>query len=83
MIEFDDLSTFYDSSGRLIHETCVETTTYTGGSSSTKEITYLYDETGIVGAVQKVGSTEATLGYIGFTALINFIKRGLRKVTWY
>ena len=33
MIEFDDLSTFYDSSGRLIHETCVETTTYTGGRS--------------------------------------------------
>ena len=50
----------YDTSGRLIHETCVETTTYTGGSSSTKEITYLYDETGIVGAVQKVGSTETT-----------------------
>ena len=44
----------------LIHETCVETTTYTGGSSSTRDITYLYDETGIVGAVQKVGSTETT-----------------------
>ena len=50
----------YDTSGRLIHETCVETTTYTGGSSSTRDITYLYDETGIVGAVQKVGSTETT-----------------------
>ena len=50
----------YDTSGRLIHETCIEVTTYTGGSSSKRDITYLYDESGIVGAIQKLGSTEET-----------------------
>ncbi len=50
----------YDTSGRLIHETCVEATTYTGGSSSTRDITYLYDETGIIGAIQKRGTIEET-----------------------
>ena len=29
----------YDTSGRLIHETCVEATTYIGGSTSTRDIT--------------------------------------------
>ena len=60
MIEFDDLSTFYDTSGRLIHETCVEKYTYTGGGTSTRDITYLYDESGIIGAIQKYNSKEET-----------------------
>ena len=34
-------------------------TTYTGGSH-TRDITYLYDESGIVGAIQKYDSTEET-----------------------
>ena len=50
----------YDASGRLIHETCVERYTYTGGGSHTRDITYLYDESGIVGAIQKYDSTEET-----------------------
>ena len=50
----------YDTSGRLIHETCVEATTYTGGSTSTRDITYLYDESGIIGAIQKRGTVEET-----------------------
>ena len=50
----------YDTSGRLIHETCVEANTYTGGSTSTRDITYLYDESGIIGAIQKRGTVEET-----------------------
>ena len=50
----------YDASGRLIHEYCVERYTYTGGGSHTRDITYLYDESGIVGAIQKYNSTEET-----------------------
>ena len=53
----------YDSSGRLVHETCVEATTYTGGSSSTREITYLYDESGIIGAIQTLNSTTTDRYY--------------------
>ena len=34
-------------------------TPYTGGSH-TRDITYLYDESGIVGAIQKYDSTEET-----------------------
>ncbi len=44
----------------MIHETCVERYTYTGGGSSTRDITYLYDESGIIGAIQKRGTTEET-----------------------
>ena len=50
----------YDTSGRLIHEICVEANTYTGGSTSTRDITYLYDESGIIGAIQKRGTVEET-----------------------
>ena len=50
----------YDNSGRLIRERCVEAYTYSGGTSNTRDITYLYDESGIVGAIQKLGSTEET-----------------------
>lgn len=50
----------YDTSGRLIHETCVEKYTYTGGGTSTRDITYLYDESGIIGAIQKYNSKEET-----------------------
>ena len=50
----------YDASGRLIHEYCIERYTYTGGGSHTRDITYLYDESGIVGAIQKYNSTEET-----------------------
>ena len=50
----------YDNSGRLIRERCVEAYTYSGGGTNTRDITYLYDESGIVGAIQKLGSTEET-----------------------
>ena len=46
-----DTTYIYDNSGRLIRETLVETTTYTGGSSSTREFVYLYDESGIIGVM--------------------------------
>ena len=42
------------------YEYCVERYTYTGGGSHTRDITYLYDESGIVGAIQKYNSTEET-----------------------
>ncbi|MBQ8302427.1 MAG: hypothetical protein IJX97_02625 [Clostridia bacterium] len=50
----------YDNSGRLIREYCVERFTYTGGGTNTRDITYLYDETGIVGAVQTYNGTTET-----------------------
>ena len=46
----------YDNSGRLVREYCSEK--YIGGSTKTRDITYLYDESGIVGAIQKYNSTE-------------------------
>ena len=46
-----DTTYTYDNSGRLIRETLVEATTYTGGSSSTREFVYLYDESGIIGVM--------------------------------
>ena len=49
----------YDSSGRLIHEKLVETMTYSGGSSSTREFVYLYDESGIIGVLY--GTSMSTL----------------------
>jgi RHS repeat-associated protein len=46
----------YDTSGRIVHETCVER--YISGTTTNRDILYLYDESGIIGAIQKYNSTE-------------------------
>ena len=48
----------YDTSGRLIRENLTET--YNDFTSVTRDILYLYDESGIVGAVQTYNSTTET-----------------------
>lgn len=48
----------YDTSGRLIRENLTET--YNDFTSVTRDILYLYDESGIVGAIQKYNSTTET-----------------------
>ena len=48
----------YDTSGRLIRENYTET--YNDLSSNSRDILYLYDESGIVGAIQKYNSTTET-----------------------
>ena len=53
----------YDHSGRLIRELITETMTYTGGSTRTKELVYLYDESGIIGCVFTVNGTSTTYYY--------------------
>ena len=48
----------YDTSGRLIRENLTET--YNDFTSVSRDILYLYDESGIVGAVQTYNSTTET-----------------------
>ena len=49
----------YDSSGRLIREYCTER--YIGGNTTTRELIFLYDESGIVGvAYSKNGAASAS-----------------------
>lgn len=48
----------YDTSGRLIRENLTET--YNDFTSVTRDILYLYDESGIVGAVQTHNFTTET-----------------------
>ena len=45
----------YDNSGRLVHEYCTEK--YIGGATNTRDITYLYDESGVIGAIHTYNST--------------------------
>ena len=47
----------YDNSGRLIRELISERFTYTGGSSATRELVYLYDESGVIGVIHYVNGT--------------------------
>ena len=48
----------YDNSGRLVREYCIEK--YISGTTNTRDITYLYDESNIIGAVQTYnGTTES------------------------
>ena len=49
----------YDTSGRLIREKYNET--YNDFSSNSRDIIYLYDESGIVGAVQTYNTKPSTL----------------------
>ena len=48
----------YDTSGRIIKEKYNET--YNNLSSNSRDIIYLYDESGIVGAVQTYNTTTET-----------------------
>ena len=45
----------YDNSGRLVREYCTEK--YIGGATNTRDITYLYDESGVIGAIHTYNST--------------------------
>ena len=51
----------YDNYGRLIHEYCTEQ--YIGGHSVTRELTYLYDESGIIGVSYSRSGASATSYY--------------------
>lgn len=49
---------YYDNSGRLVREYCIEK--YISGTTNTRDITYLYDESSIIGAVQTYNGTTGT-----------------------
>ena len=51
----------YDNSGRLVSERCVSI--YNDNSTETKEFTYLYDESGIVGTMLSKNGATATPYY--------------------
>ena len=51
----------YDNSGRLVSERCVSV--YNDNSTETKEFTYLYDESGIVGTMLSKNGATATPYY--------------------
>lgn len=48
----------YDNRGRLVREYCIEK--YISGTTNTRDITYLYDEAGIIGAIQTFNSVTET-----------------------
>ena len=55
---YRNISTYtYDHSGRLIREYNEDTTTYTGGSTSTRELIFLYDGEEIIGLMHRYGNT--------------------------
>ena len=55
---YRNISTYtYDHGGRLIREYNEDTTTYTGGSTSTRELIFLYDGEEIIGLMHRYGNT--------------------------
>ena len=60
-IKNETTSYTYDNSGRLVNERCVSV--YDDNSTETHEFTYLYDESGIVGAMFSKNGATATPYY--------------------
>ena len=60
-IKAETTSYTYDNSGRLVNERCVSV--YNDNSAETHEFTYLYDESGIVGAMFSKNGVAATPYY--------------------